>query len=257
MMIVLAQNPPGRGGGRGSRGGGRMGGGGGRMGGGAPGGRPGPGRGGMPIPTSSGGGAVPRGFRGPSGPRSAPAGGMGPGRRDGMGPHRGGTGPGFGRGRRRRHHRGHGAYPIYPWYPYWYYPYSYYYPSYAGYAQPDWYQPETCSPPISDDCSQLQPTARWATSCFLPRFRYLRNVYGDDYERLASALAREEAPWCAFPARSGAAAEYARRIKLAVAVLLNADGIPVRYPPAPPTPRPGDADSIQQPWMRALLTGWT
>lgn len=163
-----------------------------------------------------------------------------------------------GRGGRRHHRRGHGHhYPVYPWYPYSYYPYSYYYPTYATYQQPEWYQPETCSPPISGDCTRLQPTAMWATSCFLPRFRYLRNVYGDDYERLASALAREEAPWCSFPARSGAAAEYQRRVQLAVAVLLNSEGLPVRYPPPPLTPRPGDADTIQQPWMRALLTGWT
>jgi hypothetical protein len=173
---------------------------------------------------------------------------VGPGGRRGMG----------GRGHRRHHRRHHGSfYPVYPWYPYWYSPYSYYYPNYGAYTQPEWYQPETCAPPISDDCTRLQPTARWATSCFLPRFRYLRNVYGDDYERLASALAREEAPWCSFPARSGAAAEYQRRVQLAVAVLLNAEGTPVRYPRPPLTPRPANADSIQQPWMRALLTGWT
>lgn len=196
--------------------------------------------GGMPIPASSGGGVVPSGFHAPTGGgalhpafHAAPV---------GHGHH----------GHRRHHHGG-----IYPWFPYYYYPYAYYYPNYYAYQQPAWYQPQTCPAPLSDDCRELQPTARWATSCFLPRFRYLRNVYGSDYERLASALAREEAPWCAFPARSGAAAEYERRIKLAVAVLLNAEGSPVPYPPPPPTPRPRDADAIRQPWMRALLTGWT
>jgi len=91
----------------------------------------------------------------------------------------------------------------------------------------------------------------------MPRYRYLRRVYGDDSDALASALSREEAPWCTFPARSGAAAEYERRIQLAVAVLLNTEGVPVSYPGPPLTPRPRHADSIAQPWMRALLTGWT
>lgn len=201
------------------------------------GGRAGARMGGMPIPASSGGGVVPAGFSAPTGRRALP-----PGFR---------RGPHDGHPDRRRHHR-----PIWPWVPYWYAPYSYYWPTYYAYAQPTWYQPETCPPALSQSCTELTPTARWAASCFLPRFRYARQVYGNDYEAIASSIAREEAPWCPFPARSGAAAEYERRIQLAVAVLLNADGIPVRYPPAPPTPRPPDADSILQPWLRALLTGW-
>lgn len=230
-MIVLAHNPPR--GGRG-RGGGRPGGAGPR------GGRPGPGaRGGMRIPVGAGGpGRIPPGWRKPGGPAARPPRGF------------------RGAPRFRKHHRRH-RFPVYPWYPYYYPYYAYAGPTYYYYTQPDWYAPETCPPALSEDCTELTPTARWATSCFLPRYRYLRNVYGTDYERLASAIAREEAPWCPFPARSGAAAEYQRRVELAVAVLLNAEGVPVPYPPAPPTPRPRDADSIQQPWMRALLTGWT
>lgn len=199
----------------------------------------------LPVPESSGGGTIDRAALGrwlDTRPREpAPASFF--------------STPGF-HGDRRRHRRYHPHYyPVYPWYPYWYYPYTYV-PTYA-YSTPPWYRPESCQAPLSDDCTRLQVTARWATSCFVPRYRYLRNVYGDDAEILSSALAREEAPWCSFPARSGAAAEYERRIQLAVAVLLNAEGIPVRYPPPPPTPRPRDADSIAQPWMRALLTGWT
>lgn len=201
-------------------------------------------------PRGGGGGRGGGGARGGGGPRGggAPRGGGGPR----GGGHRGP--PGF---RRHHHHRhgGGGFYPIYPWYPYYYYPAAYDV-AYTGAVQPSWYQPESCPSPLSTDCRTLQPTAMWATSCFLPRFQYLRNVYGEDYESLASALAREEAPACPFPARTGAAVEYERRIRLAVAVLLNADGIPVPYPAGPPTPRPPQADSIQQPWMRALLTGW-
>jgi hypothetical protein len=139
----------------------------------------------------------------------------------------------------------------------WNYPYPYYYPTYYPYyyeepvAIPQWYERDGCPPPLSNNCTQLTVTPRWSTTCFLPRYRYLRNVYGADASALASAIAREEAPDCPFPAQSGAAAEYMRRIQLAVAVLLNADGLA----PAPGS-RPAEAATIQQPWMRALLTGW-
>jgi hypothetical protein len=202
------------------------------------------------IPPSSGGGVISRPelrswLSGRSEDGSTPSGGVSTGL----------PVTGF-PGTHRRHRRDHPRYyPVYPWYPCWYYPYTHCQPRH--YPQPTWYRPDTCPPPLSDDCTRLQISARWATSCFMPRYRYLRNVYGDDPEVLSSALAREEAPWCSFPARSGASAEYGRRIQLAVAVLLNADGVPVRYPPAPPTPRPRNADSVAQPWMRALLTGWT
>jgi hypothetical protein len=156
-----------------------------------------------------------------------------------------------------KHHGGrhHGVFP-------WHYPYPYYYPTYYPYyyeepVVPQWYGPEGCPTPLSSNCTQLNITPRWAGACFMPRYRYLRNVYGADAEALASAIAREEAPDCPFPAQSGAAAEYVRRIRLAVAVLLNSEGVPVRYPPPSPGPRPAEAAGIQQPWMRALLTGWT
>ena len=148
--------------------------------------------------------------------------------------------------------RGH-----FPWYPYYYHPYTYAQPtSVYLVSQPLWYQPETCPSPLADGCTKLQMTARWATSCFMPRFHYLRTIYGDDAVALASAIAREEAPDCPFPPQSGAAAEYERRVKLAVAVLLNAHGVPVPYPAGLRTPRPPGASSVRQPWMRALLTGW-
>lgn len=152
-----------------------------------------------------------------------------------------------------------GGYPVsvYPWDPYYYTPYTYLpvavpYPVY----QPYWYNPEACPRPLSRQCTRLQVTGRWAASCFLPRFRHLRRIYGNDATALASAIAREEAPDCPFPTQTGAASEYERRVALAVAVLLNGEGIPVAYPPPPPTPRPPNADAIRQPWMRALLTGW-
>lgn len=139
---------------------------------------------------------------------------------------------------------------VWPWYPAYYYPYVY------GPEYPGWYQPQSCPPPLVDGCRRLNITARWASSCFLPRYQYLRAQYGVDWEALASAVAREEAPDCPFPATTGAAAEYARRVRLAVAALLNAEGYTVPYPPPPVTPRPLDANQILQPWMRALMTGW-
>lgn len=155
------------------------------------------------------------------------------------------------------HHRRHHDHPwvrpsvlVWPWYPAYYYPYLY------GPTYPSWYRPEGCPPPLLSGCRTLNITGRWASSCFLPRYQYLRRLYGADWQALASAIAREEAPGCSMPPITGAGVEYLRRVQLAVAVLLNAEGYNVPYPPPPVTPRPPGADQILQPWMRALLTGW-
>jgi hypothetical protein len=115
----------------------------------------------------------------------------------------------------------------------------------------------TCSPPLLGNCTVLNITAQWAMACFIPRYHALQRVYGTDYERLASAIAREEAPDCPFPPTTGAAYEYQRRIHLAVAILLNMQGQAVPLPDPSVSPRPPTANLIALPWMRALLTGWT
>jgi len=165
----------------------------------------------------------------------------------------------------------------YPWYPYYYgypyvsplYPYNYL-PStapfpqdgsdYSDYSdvQPRWSRPEGCPSPLGNNCTRLAITPRWGATCFMPRYHSARARYGNDYESVASAIAREEAPNCPIPSISGAAAEYLYRIQLAVAVLMNSEGQPVPYPkpPAGLGPRPAEADEINQPYLRALLTGY-
>lgn len=190
-----------------------------------------------------------------------PGGGRGgrPGR-----PGRPGGRPG-GRGGRRGHPSGRrrlGRYPRRPfWYPrprggYW--PiWSYGVPYYPRLAV-NWFgdNEPACAPPLQRNCRRLNITPRWANECFVPTYRRLRAQYGPDPAMLSSAIARDQAPDCAFPTTTGAGAEYERRIQLAVAVLLNREGYPTTYPPSPPTPRPRQADTIRDPWLRALLTGW-
>lgn len=114
-----------------------------------------------------------------------------------------------------------------------------------------------CSMPISGDCTQLNITTQWATACFLPTYRKLRAVHGDDFESIYDDLVQKELPTCSLMGVStGAEYELLRRVALATAVLMNSEGVPVRYPPDPVTPRPARADHITQPWLRAMLTGW-
>lgn len=124
-------------------------------------------------------------------------------------------------------------------------------------AWPSFVQRRGCSLPISDDCAQLLVTPRWAVACFKPAYHQLRLRHGNNYQAIVDDLMVRELPTCAFDRPStGAERELRRRIALAVAVLLNSEGVPVRYPPEAVFPRPARANRISQPWMRALLTGW-
>lgn len=115
-----------------------------------------------------------------------------------------------------------------------------------------------CAAPLSSDCTQLQITPRWAIACFKPTYHQLRRQYGDDYQVIIDELLQVEAPQCddAQQPTRGAEHELRRRIALAIAVLMNREGVPVRYPIAARFPRPANAEAISQPWLRALLTGW-
>ena len=115
--------------------------------------------------------------------------------------------------------------------------------------------PQGCTPPLTADCAQLQITPRWAIACFKPAYHRLRNYYGNNVEGLIEALMAYESNCGDAPMR-GAQHELHRRIVLAVAVLMNREGVPVTYPPTAQFPRPSQADAITQPWLRALLTGW-
>lgn len=121
---------------------------------------------------------------------------------------------------------------------------------------PRYVLPTGCPPPLSSDCSTLNITPQWAIACFKPRYHKLRYQYGTNYEAVVDNLLMQEVPHCALQPKRGAEHELRRRVKLAVAVLMNREGIPVRYPRAARFPRPEQAASISQPWLRALLTGW-
>lgn len=115
-----------------------------------------------------------------------------------------------------------------------------------------------CPPPLNPGCTQLTITPRWAVVCFKPAYHRMRRRYGHNLEAISNALVAEQAPMCRFGEdASGIEIEFLRRVKMAVAILLNQEGFVVRYPEAPHYPRPARADRIRQPWLRALLTGWT
>lgn len=90
----------------------------------------------------------------------------------------------------------------------------------------------------------------------MPRFYELKAVYGPDLHGIVNDLLLQETPHCHLEPLTAAERELRRRVHLAVAILFTQEGYAVQLPPMPPTPRPLRADSIQQPWLRALLTGW-
>jgi len=117
--------------------------------------------------------------------------------------------------------------------------------------------PQGCRPPISSDCSQLQITPRWAVACFKPTYHKMRARYGENFPAVLQGVLVQVAPDCnTTEPQRGAEHELQRRVALAIAVLMNREGIPVRYPPEARFPKPAVAASITQPWLRALLTGW-
>lgn len=105
-----------------------------------------------------------------------------------------------------------------------------------------------CPSPLSADCTQLQITPRWAVACFKPAYHQLRSYYGNDARTIVEQIVRAAAIHCidGQPTR-GAEYELHRRVGVAVAILMNIEGVPVRYPSTARFPRPLQADAISQP----------
>jgi hypothetical protein len=113
-----------------------------------------------------------------------------------------------------------------------------------------------CKSPLSDNCLKVQVTSRWALNCFKPTYHELRRARGDDFEAVVNDLILREIPACTLAGeKTGAEQEIHRRISMAVALLMNSEGIPVPYPASALFPRPARAQQISQPWLRALVTG--
>jgi hypothetical protein len=116
----------------------------------------------------------------------------------------------------------------------------------------------TCPRPVSMDCLALTVTGQWAVACFYPSYLRQRRIHGNDYRAVVRGIVVNEpipcSPQPVGPTR--AVLELGRRIALATAVLMRAEGVPVALPNIPTYRRPQAADRIRQPWMRALLTGW-
>lgn len=112
-----------------------------------------------------------------------------------------------------------------------------------------------CTAPIGN--GRLAIDEAWAYRCFAPAFDQARAQWGNNAVGLSTDVLLAVMPDAALgvPA-SGPEHELRRRIELAVAILLGAEGIPTRFPPNPPTPRPRVASTIATPWVRALVTGW-
>lgn len=112
-----------------------------------------------------------------------------------------------------------------------------------------------CPPPF--DNGRLFVTPRWATECFAPTYESARALWGGNAAALSTEILLQIMPDAAIGVpMTGPERELRRRIDLAVAVLLGAEGIPTRFPPNPVTPRPVGARRIAVPWIRALVTGW-
>jgi len=153
---------------------------------------------------------------------------------------------------------GRGFFPWWNYYPYWY-PY-YYYPSYLAYPwgyswQPGLPRRSDCASPVTDDCSALRVTRRWAIVCFMPDYNRLREHYGDDLDAIVGALLDVNAKACK-TAQTEAAEEFRQRVRLAVSVLMRSEGVDIPLAPRTTSSRPPNADDFAQPWMRALMTGW-
>lgn len=123
-------------------------------------------------------------------------------------------------------------------------------------AFPTFVQPVGCPPPLIDAGTRIAVTGRWATACFMPAYHRARLRWDGNATAIGAELMLELVPQAAIgPARTAAEQELRRRIDLAVAVLLNSEGVVVPYPPSPPTPRP-PTNRRQPAWLRALTTGW-
>ena len=115
------------------------------------------------------------------------------------------------------------------------------------------YYYQTCERPLSFDCTAFRVTRQWAVACFSATYNRMRYVYGPNLDAISNAIVEAEVPGCG-NSNTSAAQEFRRRIYLATAVLLRSEGVDVPMPPAPPgAPR---GNTWDQPWLRALLSGW-
>jgi len=119
-----------------------------------------------------------------------------------------------------------------------------------GLVPPPW----RCAAPI-DPRGRLILTPAWATACFVPAYHRARAAWGPNKKAITTEVMHDLWPWASVRgSRSAAEAELRRRVELAVAALLNAEGTPARYPPPPlwpvglPSPRTPS-------WLSALITG--
>jgi len=142
--------------------------------------------------------------------------------------------------------------------PWWAYPYA------VPYAVPviqpvEFYEepaPSACPPPPIV-AGRLAIDEGWAATCFWPTYSDARAQWGNNAAAIATTVLLAVMPDAALGVPStGPEHELRRRIELAVAVLLSADGVPTRLPRNPPSPRPPRASQITTPWIRALVTGW-
>lgn len=116
-------------------------------------------------------------------------------------------------------------------------------------------QSPVCTSPIEGGVLVID--GRWAVECFWPAYAEARLQWGGNASSLAQEILLQIDPGASIESVGrGAEDELRRRVELAVAVLLNDDGIPTKYPRRAVTPRPSRADQIRVPWIRALVTGW-
>ena len=110
-----------------------------------------------------------------------------------------------------------------------------------------------CNVPIADGV--LQVTPEWIRICFMPAYAQARTIWGANAVSITSEILSELAPAMRIRRpQTGAERELRRRVELAVAGLLNATGVPTRYPADPITPRPRTLPAGPA-WYRALMTG--
>lgn len=143
------------------------------------------------------------------------------------------------------------------WGPPWGVPYLYPYPYPVVEVQELEALPVSSCPPPPIVAGHLAIDEGWAATCFWPAYADARDQWGNNATAIATTVLLAVMPDAALGVPStGPEHELRRRIELAVAVLLSAEGTPVRMPRNPPSPRPLRASQIVTPWIRALVTGW-
>ncbi len=113
---------------------------------------------------------------------------------------------------------------------------------------------QACGQPIMH--GRLDVTPHWIVNCFMPAFARARASWGRHARAISCEIVSDLMPDMTLGDRqTGSEREFSRRVDLAVAASLNADGVPIRYPRPPVTPRPLEMPP-GPPWYRALMTGW-